>query len=190
MKKMLILLVSMVILGSLNIAVAQDLIHEWNADTPAQDMSDGGMLYAPNCYALQYSPPEDFLLERVDFVHGDAGDITVWFFSGEEPDEGELLTEITYTQSAELGWQGEAFTVPVQVSAGQPYWVIISPVNHSPISICELGDGTPTPMKVDFNCDGGYSAFVTGFSFKVRFYGTATVATENVTWDRVKGLYR
>ena len=27
----------------------------------------------------------------------DVGEITVWFYSGEEPDEAEVLTEITYT---------------------------------------------------------------------------------------------
>lgn len=161
----------------------ESLMDEWNADQPHYPIGT----YSGGCFAYPYDPPFDYSLQRVEFLAGGVGG-TVTVQVRADDYNGPILGEVTYTESAETGWQGADLEPCVPLTVGGIYFVVYEVVPDADASTSD--GGVTIPYYYASNCET-YGDIFTHIYWKARFYGdTDATPAEDNSWGRVKSLYR
>ena len=161
----------------------ESLIDEWNADQEYESIGT----YAGGCFAFPYNPPMNYTLERVEFLAGGVdGEVTVQVRADNYI--GTILGEVTYSESAQTGWQGQNLEPCVPLATGITYCIIYDVVPEADGSTAF--DGQIIPYYYAADCTNYGQLWETVY-WKARFYGnTDATPTEGWSWGRVKSLYR
>jgi len=155
-----------------------------NPDVPVED----SRIYGSTWYALPYTPSVTYLIDRVEFIHGEAtGTIDIQI----RPDNGgvpsnTILTQGSHPLQQAVGFQG-ADMPPAELTAGTPYWVVFQAPLNSQASVG--GGGIKLPFL--YGSDGTtWHLNAPHESWIARFFGDIPIAVTPVTWGNVKARYR
>lgn len=157
-----------------------------NANVPVDD----ARVYAALWFALPYTPSVSYLIDRVEFIHGEGtGLVTIQIRTdnGGVPSTN-ILTQGSHELMPPVGFQG-ADMPPTMLIAGVPYWVVLNVVVPSQGSVGLHDAGTEIAY---FYSDDGttWNGDAVTEVWIARFYGDATVPVEETSWGQIKGLYR
>jgi hypothetical protein len=169
--------------GWLYFSPMTDLIEAWNDN--GQPPYPG--TYSSLCFAYQYVPSQDYVLERIEWFTGDIGG-TVTTSVREGAMNGPELASVTYDEVPPQQWQGADLVPSISVTTGSTYFIIYQPVGGAAISAAASGD----PISHWHDPSGTCQSFNGPYSlpWRARFYGTVGVPVEAGTWGNVKSLYR
>lgn len=180
------------------IVPAQDPPADWLYSSPKIDLieawNDNGMppyvgTYSSYCFAFEYIPSQDYVLERIEwFAGGIAGGTVTTSVRGASLN-GPTLASVTYLEIPPQQWQGADLVPSVPVTLGASYFIVYEVIRGASISAASSGTIIPhwhDSQPACSNWNGPWSSA----PWRARFYGTIGVPVGTGTWGSVKSLYR
>jgi hypothetical protein len=166
----------------------RDYVEGWNDTQPYQSAGT----YGADCFGYAYTPSVNYLLEKIEFYAGGAsGEVTVAVrgSDGSGLPTGPILGQVTYVESAIHGWQGANLLTPVQVTAGQTYYIQYAVVVGADVSTAATGTIIGHAPSSD-HC-ASWNGWWFNFPWMARFYGQSGGTPASTTsWGVIKSIYR
>lgn len=161
-----------------------DLIDAWNDN----GLPPYAATYSSPCFAYEYIPTQDYVLERIEWFAGNIGG-TVTTSVREGSLNGLTLGSVTYQEVPPQQWQGADLVPYVPVTAGESYFIVYQVVVGAATSAASSGTVISHWHDPSGACSS-WSGPWSSIAWRARFYGTIGIPVETGTWGTVKSLYR
>lgn len=122
-------------------------------------------------FGIRYVPTVSYPLKKVELMAGGGSGLFTVQLRTESAGNpsSNVLKQVTFTMSNTMSWQGVEFDTSVPVTAGTPYWIVLTPVPGSRTSTATSGTAI-THVWDYYNTGPGWEGSITSFYWMARFY--------------------